>query len=158
MTDQDTVLKTVNMEEEISLWTVLSKEEDLLVFVLELLDPTSLKNIEASCSQFRDFIRSAGLWKITFNQSYPKFLKNVHNEEVIKKLSTSMTWDEHYKYKRLSLKLTILRENWSKKSWTERNLDLNQVFDQEVIKVLFFPFLKTFLKLLFYSFDSFLLL
>ena len=121
-------------EEKISLWSVLSKEEDLLVFVLKLLDPTSLKNIEASCSQFRDFIRSAQLWKIMFNQNYPNFLENVKNEEVVKKLSTTMAWDDHYKYKRLSLKLRSLKENWSRKSWSERNLDLNPVFGGEVIK------------------------
>ena len=121
-------------EEKISLWIVLSKEEDLLVSVLKLLDPISLKNIEASCSQFRDFIRSAGLWKIMFNQNYPHFLENVKNEEVLKKLSTTMAWDDHFKYKRLSLKVSSLKDNWLKKNWNERNLDLNPVFGFEVIK------------------------
>ena len=121
-------------EEKISLWIVLSKEEDLLVSVLKLLDPISLKNIEASCSQFRDFIRSAGLWKIMFNQNYPRFLENVKNEEVLKKLSTTMAWDDHFKYKRLSLKVSSLKDNWLKKNWNERNLDLNPVFGFEVIK------------------------
>ena len=71
-------------EEKISLWSVLAKEEDLLVSVLKLLDPTSLKNIEASCSQFRDFIKSAGLWKIMFNQNYPNFHINKQTLEVSK--------------------------------------------------------------------------
>ena len=121
-------------EEKISLWSVLAKEEDLLVSVLKLLDPTSLKNIEASCSQFRDFIKSAGLWKIMFNQNYPNFLENVKNEEVVKKLITGLSWDDHYKYKRLSLKLSGLKENWLSKSWRERNLDLKPVFSGELIK------------------------
>jgi len=45
-----------------------------------------------------------------------------------------MAWDDHYKYKRLSLKMSSLKENWSRKSWSERNLDLNPVFGGEVIK------------------------
>ena len=123
-------------EEKTSLWTVLSIEEDVLVSVLKHLDPESLRNIEASCSQFRDFIKRAGLWKILFNQNHPRFFENNENWEVHKKLGATMAWDDHFKYKRLNLKISNLRENWRRKSWSEKNLDLNPVFGFEVIKAI----------------------
>jgi len=120
----------------LSLWSVLSIEEDLLISVLKQLDPTSLKNTEATCSQFRGFVKRANLWKVVFNHNYPGFLEKVENEDVFKRLGLTMGWDDHFKYKRLSLKVSRLKENWLKKCWTEKHLDLRPVFGSEVIKAI----------------------
>ena len=130
-------MQSIKMDQaRFSLWSVLSIEEDLLISVLKRLDPTSLKNTEATCSQFRGFVKKANLWKVVFNQNYPGFLEKVENEDVCKRLGLTMGWDDHFKYKRLSLKVSRLEENWLKKSWTEKHLDLRPVFGNEVIKAI----------------------
>ena len=121
-------------KEQSRLWTTLSIEDDILKDVLKRLDPHSLQSIETTCSQFREFIRRNKIWKMVFHIRFPGFLESDYNKDILKRLKGTLIWDDHFKFKKLCLKLFKLEINWKSKNWKQKNLDLDFVFGQEVVK------------------------
>ena len=128
--------KKKEMVNKINLLWTLSIEDDILVNILKRLDPVSLQSLEASCSQFQEFIQRRSMWKVLFNTTHPSFLENIENYDIFARVKKSFNWDDHYKFKRLCLKLHYLEVNWQKKNWNEKSLSLQSVFKNEVIKAM----------------------
>ena len=115
------------------LW-LLSIEDDLLSRIFLSLDPVSLKHVELSSVLHWNFVKRAQIWKKKFDREYPGFLSNTENCDVLQRMKTDMGWDEHYKYKKLCIKMWYLNINWNKGNFLKKNVNLQKVFNQEKIK------------------------
>ena len=118
------------------LWTKLAIEDDILIGIFKHLDPVSLRNIEETCNQFRTFINRTHMWKRLCHQNNPRFLENKDNSDILKRMNDIMNWDEHYKFKKLCLKVYSLECNWTEKNWKQKSLNLQQTFKAHIIKVI----------------------
>ena len=114
-------------------------EEDIVLRIIFQVDFQTIQNLERSSVTLWNFIKSLNVWRRKFHQEYPDFFINSQNKEILTR--EQFNWDDHFKFKRLSLKISSLHQNWERKKYLKKNFDLStklenekfRYFDQNVI-------------------------
>merc|ERR1740129_1124541 len=104
-------------------------EEDIVLRIIFQVDFLSLQNLERSSVTFWNFIKNSNVWRRKFHQEYPNFFINSQNKEILTR--EQFNWDDHFKFKRLSLKILSLHQNWESKIYLKKNFDLGSKLEEE---------------------------
>jgi len=113
-------------------------EEDILTRVFRQLDWKTLQALELTCSNFRQFVIKANIWKKKFEIENPSYLDksmDMDKRSKIEKLIRKDSKDFHLGYKKLVIKLSNLDSNMMKGIWTRkrtRNLSWQGRGDDEI--------------------------
>jgi len=120
-------------------------EDDILVRILMHLDVISLKSIESSSVAFWSFIKRTGIWKRKFIANQPKFFeKTILSDDILLREQSFLSWDDHFKFKRLSLKLNRLANNWKTQNFIKKTYQMSsKIGDDEKIMGMNSNFLLT---------------
>ena len=114
---------TNDQNERLTLESILI-EEDVFVKVAVQLDSYSLKNLERTAVSFWNLVKRTKVWKKKFLREYPDFSTNPANSDIIEREKHQHHWDEHFKFKKLFLKLSTLESNWFKRNYIKRSQSL----------------------------------
>ena len=71
------------------------------------------------------------MWRKKFHQEYPDFFINSQNKEILTR--EQFNWDDHFKFKRLSLKILSLHQNWESKNYLKKNFELSSKLENEKV-------------------------
>ena len=101
-------------------------EDDIILKILHPLDLVSLKHLELSSVLLWNFVKRTKIWKKKFQLAFPDFFENPLNSDIIQREKYDHQWDDHYKYKRLTLKLHYLESNWANKNYLKKCYNLTE--------------------------------
>ena len=116
-----------------TLWS-LSIEDDILSRIVLHLDPLTLQNLELTSVLYWNFLKRTSIWRKKFELEYPDSLLGSEYKDIQQRMSSYMTWDDHFKYKKLVLKLFYLKLNWKRRKFLKKNINLQKVFMEEEIQ------------------------
>ena len=107
-------------------------EEDILIRILLPLDVISLKSIESSSLAFWNFTKRTKLWRRKFHEDNPNFFDNsALSEDILLREKSVLGFDDHFKFKRLSLKYHSLLKNWKTKNFIKKAYKISSKIDAE---------------------------
>ena len=109
-------------------------EEDIVLRIIFQVDFLTIQNLERSSVTLWNFIKSSNVWKRKFHQEFPDFFLNSQNKEILSR--EQFNWDDHFKFKRLSLKILSLHQNWERKTYLKKNFDLCSKLEEENFRYL----------------------
>ena len=121
------------MECEFSLLSLLI-EDDIFVKILESLDNETLLNLELTSVVIWNFVKRTQIWKRKFNCDNPDFFTKSSNSDLIAREKLNSNWDDHFKFKRLCLKLQHLKSNWQQRKYVKKSVNLKDKFLDSDIK------------------------
>ena len=109
------------------------------------LDVISLKNIELSSAAFWNFIKRTKIWKRKFTKDQPKFFdESILSDDILLREQSFLSWDDHFKFKRLCLKLNSLANNWRTQNFIKKTYSISsKIGDDEKITDMNSNFLLT---------------
>ena len=128
-------------------------EDDILIRILLLLDVISLKHMESASVSFWCFTKRTKLWKKKFTEEQPNFFDNsTVSQDILHRERTSLSWDDHFKFKRLCLKYNSLGENWKNKNFIKKSFKISsKIGEDEKIMSMNSNFLLTTTKSQFFN-------
>ena len=121
------------MDTEYTLFSLLI-EDDIFVKILEFLDHETLQNLELASVVLWNFTKRTLIWKRKFNSENPDFFTKSINSDLIAREKLNSNWDEHFKFKRLCLKLENLQTNWQQRKYVKKCYDIKEKFQDSVLK------------------------